>query len=147
MDCKKCNESEKIIKNGYVRQKQRFLCKACGYNFTEGDGRIRHENTIKRAFCILLYTLGNGTFNFLGKLFNVSAVTVYKWIRKEAELLPNPSIPKDMKEVELDEMWHFIRSKKSKNGYSKPLIAVQGEPLPGLQAVVMLKQSGSSMRN
>jgi hypothetical protein len=32
--CKNC-KSELVVKNGFVRGKQRFLCKACGLNFVE----------------------------------------------------------------------------------------------------------------
>jgi len=147
MNCKRCKKTELIVKNGYVRNKQRFLCKGCGYNFVEGDERVRHENTIKRAFCILLYTMGKGTFNFMGKLFKVSPTAVYKWVRKEAERMQGSEISSAVREIEIDEMWHFIRSKKRKSGDSKRWIVVQGEPLPGLQAVVMLRPSKDYMKN
>ena len=114
MNCKRCEKSDQIVKNGQVRNKQRFLCKSCGYNFVEGDERVRHENIIKRAFCVLLYAMGKGTFNFMGKLFKVSPVSVYKWIKKEAEMIQDFEISSEIQEIEIDEMWHFINSKKQK---------------------------------
>ncbi|OYW90276.1 MAG: hypothetical protein B7Z18_11660 [Alishewanella sp. 32-51-5] len=50
----------------------------------------------------------------------------------------------EIKEIEFDEMWHFIQSKKTKNGSSKQWIVAQGELLPGLSAIVMLQPLGDS---
>ncbi len=52
-----------------------------------------------------------------------------------------PQISSTIQEIEFDEMWHFIGSKKTKSGSSRPWIVLQGELLPGLQAVVMLQPS------
>ena len=138
MVCKKCN-SRKVIKNGFVRGAQRYKCKKCGYNFIKGDKRVNQETSIKRAFAIILYSLGKASYGFIAKLFGVSSVAVYKWIKKEARIIDNPKIRSDIKEIEFDEMWHFVGSKKRDCGSLKPWIAAQGKPLPGLQAIVMLK--------
>ena len=50
-----------------------------------------------------------------------------------------PEITNDIKEIELDEMWHFIGSKKTKNGSSKLLIVNQEKLLHGLRVTVMLQ--------
>ena len=52
-----------------------------------------------------------------------------------------PEITEDIKEIEFDEMWHFIGSKKTKNGSSRQWIEKQEKLLPGLQVTVMLKLS------
>lgn len=145
VNCKKCKK-ENIIKNGFVRGKQRYRCKDCQYNFVEGDLRIKQENVVKRALAVLLYSMGRGTFNFIGKLLNVSHVSVYKWIRQEAEQINFPEIKNTIQEIEIDEMWHFIQSKKTNVGSLRPWIVVQGEPLAGLQAVVMLRPSESYIK-
>ena len=36
--CKRCG-SEEHVKNGLMRNKQRYLCKACGLNFTDTPPR------------------------------------------------------------------------------------------------------------
>ena len=51
--CKKC-KSENIVKNGKVRDKQRYLCKDCRYNFVEGDARTNEKIKAKKAMCVLL---------------------------------------------------------------------------------------------
>ena len=141
MLCKKC-ESELIVKNGKVRGKQRFLCKKCGYNFIEIDMRKRPQDAAKRALAVILYSMSKASFNFLGKkLFKVSPTTIMNWIKKEAETIEIPASSGDIKEMELDEMWHFIGSKKLKNGSLKPLIVAHGKLWPGLQAIVILQHS------
>lgn len=140
--CKNCGCNE-ISKNGFVRDQQRYKCKMCGYNFTVGDGRrVKNPNLeIKQSLSVILYSLGKSSFGFLGKLFNVNRSTTYRWIRNIASDIDEPEISSSIKEIEFDEMWHFINSKKTKSGSLKPWIVAQGELLPGLQAVVMLKPS------
>lgn len=143
--CKRCN-SLKIVKNGFVRKKQRYLCASCGCTFVKGDARLKESVAVKKALSVILYSLGKASFGFLGKLFGVSRSLTYRWIRAEAELLSEPEISNDISEIEFDEMWHFIQSKKTKNGLSKRWIVAHGELLPGLSAVVMLQPSDDCMR-
>ena len=56
-----------------------------------------------------------------------------------------PVIADDIREIDFDEMWHFIQSKERSAGSSKPWIIAQGEPLPGYSVVVMLQHSNDSM--
>ncbi len=142
--CKRCN-SLTIVKNGFVRKKQRYLCKSCNCNFVNGDARLNESVAVKKALSVILYSLGKASFGFLGKLFGVSRSLTYRWIRAEAESLPEPEISNNIQEIEFDEMWHFIQSKKTKNGSSKRWIVAHGELLPGLSAVVMLQPSDDCM--
>ena len=143
INCKRC-KSEQIKRNGKVRDKQRYKCKECHLNFVEGDKRVKTDLPIKKALAVILYSIGKASFRMLGKLFNCSHSLIYRWISKEAEMLPEPSIDADIREIEFDEMWHFIGSKKTKSGLSKPWIVATGKLLPGLSAVVMLQRLGSS---
>lgn len=141
--CKNCGGGG-IVKNGVVRGKQRYKCKGCGYNFVAGDGRVDPNAAVKRAFAVILYSLGKGSYGFIAKLFGVTPPAVLKWIRAEAVGLQAPAISGAIREMEFDEMWHFIQSKKTKNGSSKPWIVLQGAPWPGCSAVVMLQPSDGS---
>src|SRR5215510_1625639 len=134
--CKNCRHTN-TVKNGYVRQKQRYKCHACGFNFVEGDARHKYETEVKKALSIILYSLGKSSFGFLGKLFGVSRTTTYYWIRQAAATIDEPIIR--------DDMWHFLQSKKANSGLSKPWIIAQGEPLPGYSVVVMLQPSNACM--
>ena len=138
--CKTCG-SLNFVKNGFVRQKQRYRCKECGLNFVEGDGRTSDAIATKKAMLVLLYSMGKISFNMLGKLFNMWPSQVYRWIVKEGEKLPEQPISGEIKEIEFDEMWHFIERKKTRFGSSRPLIAAQGELWPGCSAIVILQLS------
>src|SRR5262245_5278497 len=144
--CKNCRDTQ-TVKNGFVRGKQRYKCRACGYNFVLGDAHQSHTREIKKALAIILYSLGKASFGFLGKLFGVSRTTTYYWIRQAATSIDEPTIAEDIQEIDFDEMWHFIQSKKENFGSLKPWIVAQGEPLPGYSVVVMLRHSNGSMIN
>lgn len=144
--CKNCG-SQQLVKNGFVRQKQRYRCKECGLNFVEGDGRTSDAIAAKKAMLILLYSMGKISFNMLGKLFNMWPSQVYRWIVKEGKSLPEQPISGEIKEIEFDEMWHFIERKKTSFGSSRPLIAAQGKLWPGCSAIVILQLSDDSMKN
>ena len=144
ISCKKC-DGKCIVKNGFVRGKQRYLCKECGCNFVLGDDRTNDKILAKKALIILLYSLAKSSFNMLAKLFDMWPSQVYRWIAKAGESLPEPTVSGDIKEIEFDEMWHFVQEKKTKFGSSKPLIAAQGELWPGCSAIVILQLSNDSM--
>jgi len=67
-------------------------------------------------------------------MFGVNRSTTYKWIREMSESIDEPAIYSSIKEIEFDEMWHFLNSKKTKNG----TLVAHGELLPRLHVVVML---------
>jgi transposase-like protein len=141
--CKHCN-STKIVKNGVVREKQRYLCKECGYNFVKGDARTSQSVVVKKALSVILYSLGKSSYGMIGKIFGISRSLVYRWIAEESDRLPGPTVSGSITEMEFDEMWHFIGSKKTSCGSSKPWIVAQGELSPGLSVIVMLQHSENS---
>lgn len=138
--CKRC-DGERVVKNGKMRGQARYKCKHCGLNFIEGDRRVKASVAVKKALAVILYSLGKSSSGMLGKIFGHSRSLTYRWIAAEMEKLPEPAISGDIKEMEFDEMRHFIGSKKTRNGSSKRWIVARGELLPGLQAVVMLQPS------
>src|SRR5215471_20485524 len=141
--CKRC-DGEQAVKNGKVRGKVRYKCKQCGLNFVEGDKRVKASLVVKKALAVILYSLGKASFNMLGKIFGHSPSLLYRWIVEEIAKLPEPAVAGDIKEMEFDEMWHFIGSKKTKSGSSRRWIVAHGELWPGWSAVVMLQPSGGS---
>ena len=113
VQCKKCS-STNYIKNGIVRKQQRYRCKSCGCNFITIDRRQKSKHIPLKVLCVLIYSLGKGTYRTLGEICGVAHTTVYRWIRKEAAQLPEPKISMNLQDVELDEMWHFLDQKKQK---------------------------------
>jgi transposase len=138
--CKNCH-SLNTVKSGKVRGKQRYKCKDCGFNFVEGDGRTNEKIIALKALCVVFYSLGKASYNMLGKIFGRNRSLIYRWIREAGMLTEEPTMGGEIKEIEFDEMWHFIESKKRNFGSSKPLIAAHGELSHGFSAVVIAQRS------
>ena len=120
MKCKKCN-SDKTVKAGLVKGEQRYKCKECNYQFVPTRNRNKNENTKMTAVWLYMHGL---SFRTIAKFLSVSASGVLKWIKQFAkENYEKPKPTGDGVVVELDEMWHYLGSKKLKSGYGR-LIAV-----------------------
>lgn len=139
--CKNC-DAKNCVKNGKVRGKQRHKCKMCGYNFITGDARTDEKIAATKAMCVILYALAKGSYNMLGKVFKRNRSLIYRWIREAGMKMVEPEIGGLIRELEFDEMWHFVEQKKTSFGSSKPLIAAHGELSPGCLALVILQPSG-----
>jgi transposase len=144
--CKKCN-SFFVVKNGFIRCKQRYKCKQCKYNFVIGEERFVSDRERKKALCILLYSQGKSSIRFIAKLLKVSKMTILRWIRKKAEEISYPEISKDIKDVEFDEVWHFVKKNLKKYGSLKLWMESQKELYIGCVAKGMLQQLESYIRS
>jgi transposase len=106
--CKRCGSAEQV-KNGLMRGKQRYLCKACGLNFTDTPPRgipLRVKVT-----AVLLYLSGL-SMHRTAKLLGVSTPSVMTWIAQFAKVYAQKPEPEGRAVVvELDEMWHFLRGR------------------------------------
>lgn len=121
MCCKKCG-SQNIIKSGFIKGQQRYKCKDCCYQFvpTRHHGRSEQE----KLTAVLLYISGL-SLRTIGRLLKVSNVSVLNWVRKYAlENYEKPTPKGEAVIIELDEMWHFIKSKKTNYGYGKHIIVL-----------------------
>jgi hypothetical protein len=111
----------------------------------EGDRRQKPQTAVKKALCVILYSLGKASFSMLGKILNHSPSIIYRWVVEAMETTQEPHISTNIQEIEFDEMWHFLQKKVKNSGSSKPWIVAHGELLPGLQGVVMLQHSNDFM--
>ena len=127
MRCRRCG-SEDSVKNGRRGGSQCFKCKDCGFQFTKetANGIGRGE----RAKAILLYVLGL-SMRSIARTFNVSPSTVLYWVRNFAIKTYQKPAPEGSVAVELDEMWHFIGSKKRGAGYGRHIAALPASWLTG----------------
>jgi len=123
--CKRCG-STAFVKNGIVRGHQRYRCRDCGCNFT--DTPRRGKPAAMKALAVLLYAMGNTSYGMIARLFGVSEVAVFKWIRKEAAALPEPTTPAEVKIVQQGEMGHLVDGKETSAGSADPSIRSTGEP-------------------
>ena len=114
MKCKKCG-SGYLVKNGKRKGEQCYLCRNCKHQFISEYGR---HTEWEEKMAVSLYSVGL-SFRTIAFLFCVNASTVYRWIRTYAETNYEKPLPKGEIVVELDEMCHFIKSKKTNAGYGK----------------------------
>ena len=126
MRCSKC-QSENNVKNGIVRSVQRYKCKDCGNNFSIDYSQVA-EKEKKRRFGLAMYLEGLG-FHSIGRLLNVSHVTVMNWVKKYGSELSQIRNPKPVQVLELDELHTYVQSKKTTNGFGLLLIEMQESSL------------------
>lgn len=135
--CKQCGGTS-FVKNGFVRNLQRYRCRTCGCNFTATPKRGRSIGI--KALAIFLYRFGRFSYRKLGKLLGVSWVSVYKWVRQASEPLGS-EIMEEIREMELDELCHFLCEKKTIIGLEKSMLVTHGVVSPELWlAVIMVKR-------
>ena len=133
LHCKRCG-SEEYVKNGRMRGKQRFLCKACGLNFT--DTPARGKPLAMKVAAVLLYVSGL-SMNRTAKLLGVSTPTIQAWLEQFARAYAQKPEPEGRAVViELDEMWHSLKKSPSHSGSGKLGIVLQGDWWTGNAAVV-----------
>ena len=140
LSCKSCSGTE-ATKSGFVRGLQRYRCRVCGCNFTNTPPR--GKPAAMKAMAVLLYAMGNMSFGMIGRILGVSDVSILRWVRAEAEALPEPAVPADVKVLVLDEMWHFVKKSQASFGSGAPMILSAGELWPGFWAAVMMQPAAS----
>jgi transposase-like protein len=135
--------SEEHVKNGLVRGKQRYRCRACGLNFT--DTPPRGMPLAVKAAAVLLYVSGL-SMNRTAKLLGVSTPTVQAWPERFAKDHAKKPEPEGRALViGLDEMWHHLKKNPRSSGSGKLGIVLQGGSWTGNAAVAIeLPWSGSS---
>src|ERR671911_2210016 len=131
--CKRCG-GEEHVKNGLMRGKQRYRCKACGLNFT--DTPPRGMPLAMKVTAVLLYLSGL-SMNRTAKLLGVSTPSVMAWIEQFAAAFAQKPGPEGRAVVvELDEMWHFLKKSGTSSGSGRLGIVLQAEWLTGNAGVV-----------
>ncbi len=113
--CPKCKCAE-VVKNGKINEKQSLKCKKCSFQFTRLTPRGYADS--EKSFAVVLYNLE----------LSMNAIVNYE-----------KPVPKDAIIVELDEMWHYLGSKKNSSGYGK-LIAEKLENSSIGNAVAVIKR-------
>jgi transposase len=132
--CPRCAHRH-VVKSGKVRSTQRWLCRGCGYQFTRTTPRGRP--LWQKSLAVFLYCHGV-SMNALGKMFEVRASSVLKWIRRYATARYEKPAPSGKVVVmELDEMWHFLQKNGGNSGFGRLVIVIQASSWTGNVGVVM----------
>lgn len=136
MNCKKCH-SEKHVKNGFDKGKQRYKCKDCGYNFTDTPSRGCSFETKLQALHLYLEGLG---FRSIARFLKVSNVAVLNWIKAFGASIEH-QVPTKVDFMEIDEMHHYVQKKTKSCGSGWLLIELRTKSLDGKPVVVVQKQA------
>jgi len=94
------------------------------------------SNAIFAKTAVWMYCHGL-SFRTIAKFFNVNVRSVFNWVKAYAKANYVKPIPEsDAVIIELDEMWHFIHSKKVKSGFGRliAVIPINRRSLAGLPA-------------
>src|SRR5271167_2908272 len=123
--CKRCGAADHM-KNGIVRDVQRYRCRSCGCNFTMTPPRGKPPEM--KALAVLLYAMGGMSLRAIARILGVSNVAILNWVRDEARQIPESSSKVEQVVGTLDEMWHFIKKKLANCGFGEPMTLLVGEP-------------------
>jgi transposase-like protein len=112
MNCPQCNSSN-TVKSGKIKDKQRYKCRECGYNYYSVEIKSTAKPKPLKKLALHLYLEGLD-FRSIGKILEVSNASVLKWIKefgqKVEELIPEKQ---QIEMVEVDDMYSYVGSKKT----------------------------------
>jgi len=111
MFCTKCG-SESVFKSGFVKGEQRYRCRTCGRQFV--PTRHHGKSETQKLTAILLYINGL-SLRTIARLMSITATAVLKWVKQyaiENYEKPQPQQNTAAVVIELDEVWHYLKSKK-----------------------------------
>ena len=108
--CPSC-ASRHVVKNGTTsNRKQKYLCRECRRQFIR-DYSYQGCRAEIRALIIPMTLNGSGIRD-ITRVLRVSINTVLKVIREQASVTPEPQPPTRLADVEVDEMWSFVKKKR-----------------------------------
>jgi transposase-like protein len=138
MFCTKCG-SESVFKSGFVKGEQRYRCKGCSRQFV--PTRHHGKSETKKLTAILLYINGL-SLRTIAQLLQVTATAILKWVRQYALLnYEKPQLQQNTTAIviELDEVWHYLKSKKTSFGFGKHIVALPISSLTGNVGIEIAK--------
>ena len=133
MNCKFC-ESKKVTKNGYSRGVQRYRCKRCGKNCISGDKRGSQKYPAETKNMVIKMYLNNCGLRRISAIINIPLTTVFSWVKMAGQIVDK--MVKDKKHekekieiLEMDELYTYIKKKKTKYEYGLLLIGTDSKML------------------
>jgi transposase-like protein len=127
--CKHCGGNNKV-KNGYVREKERYKCKDCGKTYREGD--LREKYSPEQRFKVLTMYLEGIGIRSIERLERIPNPLIIKWVRRSSNIvrqaLNEAEVPDDIKKIsilELDELFTYCQKKLTKSTFGLLLIGTE----------------------
>jgi transposase-like protein len=112
MKCPQCKLETDQNKDGFTNAgSQRYRCKECGCRYTPEKKAQGYEKQL-RYLAIRMYADGLN-FRQTARHLGVSHTAVMNWVRDHASNLPEAPVPEEAYSVEMDELYTFIKDKKT----------------------------------
>lgn len=135
--CKICG-AKVFVKNGRVRNQQRYLCKSCGVNNIPGDKREK-LNLEGKLLAALLSGKGKMSSRSISELLDVSHVAVINCVKKlNAQTLEHTDqLP--LKKIDPKEITKFISEKNGLHKNTEKWLVCELHPSDDLVGFILLK--------
>lgn len=119
MQCKGCG-GKMFVKNGFVRDRQRYRCSACGLNQIKGDRRRKYDGALKRQ-AIAMYLNSSG-IRSIGRVLGVPFQLVARWVEDagkivEQEFMARRAESRHISILEMDELYTYVQKKSATCAY------------------------------
>jgi transposase-like protein len=112
MKCPRCHAEERQVKSGLTDAgSQRYKCQACSHRYTP-EPKPRGYSDAVRLKAVRMYVDG-GNLRRIARHLEVSHQSVANWVNAFAAHLPDAPVPEEVDTVELDELYTFIKRKKT----------------------------------
>ena len=120
MNCPQCTSTD-YVKDGIVKNKQRYCCKQCKYRYTVTQ---RGKPQVVRKLALQLYLEGLG-FRSIERVLQVSHVSVLNWVRALGKKIEEYRQGEGtINIIEMDELHTYIGTKKTIVGSGLLLIGI-----------------------
>lgn len=144
--CKKCGSCD-TVKNGIIREKQRYKCKRCGCNFVENDDRVAREASILKALNLIFQSLSNISYTTLEKMFHRDRSLIHRWSKDIVFDKWRSRCKKDDIEINVNQLEHYVKENEKIFDSSKPIFVSSGKLTESCSAIVILQPHGTSERS
>ncbi|MDE0017705.1 MAG: IS1 family transposase [Candidatus Poribacteria bacterium] len=146
MSCPRCQHPH-FVKNGHINQRQRYKCKDCDYQWIENPIYTGRPLT-EKALAVFLYCHGL-SMNAIAKMLQASPSTILEWIRNFTGEHTKPAEPQqtDTVVLELDEMWHYLKEKKTNSGFGKLCVVIPENSSLGSVVIGIKRPSKNSSKS
>ena len=118
IECPKCHRTERQNRAGKTpRGSQRYRCMFCQIKYTPQPKPWAYPQAM-RLKAVQLYVDGMN-LRRIARHLKVHHRTVSLWIQAYTNQLPDPPVPSEVKEAEMDELFTFLGDKKSESSSSR----------------------------
>jgi transposase len=109
--CPHCQNEENQVKSGFNRSgSQRWKCQICNKRYTPQPKEQGYSNELRHQ-AVRLYIDGMN-YRRVARHLRVDHKSVINWVNAYAAQLEPASVPNDVNNAEMDELFTFIGSKK-----------------------------------